>query len=307
MSIKKTARNNGTSFAPTGSLAREEGCFAWKLSSPLVGYVAFFLLVPIMWGIYISMTNKTIGGDASFVGFTNFANLLKDKIYVKSIRNTVEYTIFAICGKIFFGTILALILNVDFKGNNICRALLLIPWSLPNIAVALNWRWIFSDVGGILNYILESLGIIQKNILWLGKANTAMAAIIVADVWRGVPFFGISILAKLQTLPDDYYEAAEIDGANILQKFFKITLPWIADVIGLTTLVSTIWTINQFDTVRIMTAGGPSSATELMNLYSYRTAMSNLQLGKGVAISVMAIPIFIILIYFATKKSLEND
>ncbi len=289
------------------SLDRAESAFAWKLCAPLILYISLLLIVPIVWGIYMSFTNKTIGSEASFIGLQNYVKLLNDPIYRRSIKNTIVYTLGAITGKVILGTMLALILNVKFKGNNLCRALLLIPWSLPNIAVALNWRWIFTDNGGIVNYLLRTVGLIDKNMLWLGKADLAMFAIIVADIWRGVPFFGISILSKLQTIPEDYYEAAEIDGANVFQRFFHITLPSIADVIGLTTLVSTIWTINQFDTVRIMTNGGPSSATELMNLYSYRTAMVNLQLGKGVAISVFAIPIFLILIYFATKRSLADE
>lgn len=289
------------------SLERSEARFAYKLCTPLFIYIGLLLVLPVVWGIFMSFTDKTIGGDAHFIGLKNYMDLLRDRVYLKSMRNTAVYTVCAIVGKVILGTMLALILNVDFRGNNICRALLLIPWSLPNIAVALNWRWIFNDTGGILNYILRSLGVIDKNLLWLGKSNLAMFSVIVADIWRGVPFFGISILSKLQSIPVDYYEAAELDGANVVQRFFKITLPSIADVLGLTTLVSTIWTINQFDTVRIMTNGGPSSATELMNLYSYRTAMVNLQLGKGVAISSFAIPLFLILIYFATKKSLADQ
>lgn len=281
--------------------------FAWVLSTPLIVYLGIFLLAPIIWGIYMSLTNKMIGNQETFIGLTNYINLLQDKEYQNAMSRTVVYTAAAIIGKIIFGTILAMALNVQFKGNGIARALLLIPWSLPNVVVALNWRWIFADQGGIMNYLLRSFGLIQKNLLWLGNPMLAMVAIVVADVWRGTPFFGISILAKLQTIPNDLYEAAEIDGANVFQRFFYITLPSIADVIGLTTLVSTIWTINQFETVRIMTNGGPSGATELMNVYSFRTALTNLQLGKGIAISVMCIPVFLVLIYFATKKSLQEE
>lgn len=296
-----------TSRFKKNNLQRSDARFAGLLCTPLILYLFILLLLPIIWGIYMSFTNKTIGGEAEFIGLANYIQLLASKEYWKAMSKTVIYTAAAISGKVIFGTILAMALNVSFRGNGICRALLLIPWSLPNVVVALNWKWIFADRGGIMNYLLKSFGVIDKNLLWLGSPVLAMAAIVVADVWRGTPFFGISILGKLQSIPKDLYEAAEIDGANGVQRFLHITLPSIADVIGLTTLVSTIWTINQFETVRIMTNGGPNGATELMNVYSYRTALTNLQLGKGVAISVLCIPVFLVLIYFATKKSLQDD
>ncbi len=301
MKLKKAPhpKNNATQ--------RRDARFAGILCAPLILYLTLLLLLPIVWGIYMSFTNKVIGGTADFIGLANYAELLASRDYWKAMSKTVIYTVAAIGGKVVFGTILALALNVSFRGNGICRALLLIPWSLPNVVVALNWKWIFADRGGIMNHVLKSLGLIDKNLLWLGAPALAMFAIVVADVWRGTPFFGISILGKLQSIPKDLYEAAEIDGANILQRFLYVTLPSIADVIGLTTLVSTIWTINQFETVRIMTNGGPNGATELMNVYSYRTALTNLQLGKGVAISVLSIPVFLVLIYFATKKSLQDE
>ncbi len=301
MKTKKATRSK------KNNLQRSDARFAGILCAPLILYLTLLLLLPIVWGIYMSFTNKVIGGTADFIGLANYAELLASKDYWKAMSKTVIYTAAAIGGKVVFGTILALALNVSFRGNGICRALLLIPWSLPNVVVALNWKWIFADRGGIMNHLLKSMGLIDKNLLWLGAPVLAMFAIVVADVWRGTPFFGISILGKLQSIPKDLYEAAEIDGANILQRFLYVTLPSIADVIGLTTLVSTIWTINQFETVRIMTNGGPNGATELMNVYSYRTALTNLQLGKGVAISVLCIPVFLILIYFATKKSLQDE
>lgn len=294
-------------YSKKNNLQRSDVKFASILCAPLILYLTLLLLCPIIWGIYMSFTNKVIGGTADFIGLANYMELLTSKDYWKSMSKTVTYTAAAIGGKVIFGTILALALNVSFKGNGICRALLLIPWSLPNVVVALNWKWIFADRGGIVNHLLKSAGLIDKNLLWLGSPVLAMLAIIVADVWRGTPFFGISILGKLQSIPKDIYEAAEIDGANIMQQFLYVTLPSIADVIGLTTLVSTIWTINQFETVRIMTNGGPNGATELMNVYSYRTALTNLQLGKGVAVSVLCIPVFLVLIYFATKKSLQDE
>lgn len=281
--------------------------FAYLISAPMILYLLLILFIPIIWGVSLSFTNKMIGGEAQFTGFDNYIKLLQDKEYLRSLLNTAVYTAFAIGGKIIFGTILALALNVEFKGRNICRAFLLIPWTLPNIVVVLNWKWIFSETGGVLNYILKSFHLINKDLVWFGSAGLAMAAVILVDIWRGTPFFGISILSKLQTIPADNYEAADIDGANTWQKFLYVTLPSIKDVIGLTALVSTIWTINQFESVWLLTGGGPNGGTELMNIYSYRTAMTSMQLGRGVAVSVLAMPILIILITLVTRKMLAED
>lgn len=286
---------------------RRDSLFALFASAPMIIYLCLILLVPMIWGISLSFTNKSIGGAAKFIGLDNYLKLISDKQFLHSIGNTFVYTLFSILGKIIFGLIMALALNIEFKGRGIVRALLIIPWTLPNIVAVLNWRWIFSDTGGVANYILKSFNIIDKDLVWMGSASLAMIAVLVVNMWRGTPFFGISILAKLQTIPKDYYEAAEIDGANTWKKFRYVTFPFISDVTMLTALVSTIWTINEFESVWLLTGGGPSGATELISIYSYRTAMTSMQLGRGVAVSVLAMPMLIILISLVSKKMLAQD
>lgn len=281
--------------------------FAYLINLPLIVYLCCVLVFPICWGIYISFTNKTIGGAANFVGLRNYERLLKDPEYIRSIVNTLKFTVISILLKTVLGTFMALALNVDFKGRNLCRALLMIPWTLPNIVVVYNWRWIFDSSTGIANHLLKSLGLIDKNLVWFGSAGLAMMTIIVANVWRGTPFFGISILAKLQTISDSYYEAAQIDGANAFQRFLYVTLPEIKDVIILSAMMSTIWTINEFETVWLLTGGGPNGSTEVMNVYSYKTAMRSMQLGRGIAVSVLALPIFILLINLLTRRMLPEE
>lgn len=217
--------------------------FAYAINAPLIIYLVCILVGPVLWGIYMSFTNKIIGGDATFIGLQNYISLLQDAEYRRSILNTLVFTAISIVGKLFFGVLMALALNVEFKGRNVVRALLMIPWTLPNIVAVLNWRWIFSSTGGIANYLLKSLHLIDKDLIWFGSAGLAMATCVIANVWRGTPFFGVSILAKLQTISKDGYEAAAIDGANIWQRFRYITLPEIKDVIMLSTLMSTIWTL----------------------------------------------------------------
>lgn len=281
--------------------------FAYLINAPLIVYLCCVLVFPICWGIYISFTNKTIGGDANFIGLRNYERLLNDPEYIRSIVNTLKFTVVSIAIKTVLGTIMALALNVPFRGRNLVRALLMIPWTLPNIVVVYNWRWIFDSSSGIANHLLKSIGLIDQNLVWFGSAGLAMAAIVVANVWRGTPFFGISILAKLQTISDSYYEAAQIDGSNVLQRFIYVTLPEIKDVIILSAMMSTIWTINEFESVWLLTGGGPNGSTEVMNVYSYKMAMRSMQLGRGIAVSVLALPIFIILISLLTKRMLPED
>ncbi len=281
--------------------------FAYAVNAPLIIYIVMVLLVPMIWGIYMSFTNKTIGGSAGFIGLENYKQLLQSPEYINSLKNTAIFTVCSIIGKLIFGILMALALNVNFAGRNVVRALLLIPWTLPNIVAVLNWRWIFSATGGIANYLLKSLHLIDKDLVWFGTAGLAMTTIIVANVWRGTPFFGISILGKLQTIPKDYYEAASIDGANMFQRFWYVTLPEIKDVILLSTLMSTIWTINEFESVWLLTGGGPNGSTEVMNVFSYKTAMTSMQLGKGIAVAVLAMPIFMVLISILSKRMLGDE
>ena len=282
--------------------------FAYAVDSPLVIYLAAVLIYPLLWGLYISFTSKTIGGPANFTGLKNYQKLLGDPEYRRSIMNTVVFTALSIAFKIFFGMLMALALNQKFKGRNLVRALLMIPWTLPNIVVVYNWRLIFNPSGGIANHILKSLHLIDKDLVWFGTAGLALFTVVVANVWRGTPFFGVSILAKLQTIPEDYYEAAELDGAGIMQKFRYITFPEVKDVTLLSMLMSTIWTINEFETIWLMTGGGPNGATEVMNVYSYKTAMRSMMLGRGIAVSVLAMPVLMILIGILTRKMLpENE
>ena len=285
-----------------------ENRFAYIVNAPMIIYLACFLAFPMIWGLYMSFTNKTIGNPASFVGLKNYIRLLGDPEYRRSILNTVFFTAISIAVKTVLGMLMALSLNQKFKGRNVARALLMIPWTLPNIVVVYNWRWIFNSTGGIANHILKSLHITNSDIIWFGSAGLAMTTIIVANVWRGTPFFGVSILAKLQTIPKDYYEAAEIDGAGLWKKFRYITLPEVKDVTILSALMSTIWTINEFETVWLLTGGGPNGTTAVMNVYSYKTAMRSMMLGRGIAVAVLAMLILMILISILTRRMLpENE
>jgi multiple sugar transport system permease protein len=289
------------------SLQRSDSRLAIALLSPAFLYLLLLLFFPLLWGITFSFSNKVIGADAVFTGLTNFKNLITNLNFLNSVKATLIFTVFAIFFKTLFGIFMALLLNMQFKGRSLIRALLLIPWTLPNLVAVLNWKWIFANQGGALNGILSSLGLINENIIWLATATSAFVCIIVANVWRGVPFFGITILSKLQTIPIEWYEAASIDGASRLQKFFYITLPSIKDITLLSALVSTIWTINDFETIWLLTGGGPNGKTAVITVFSYTTAIQSMQIGRALAVSVLAMPILILLISQITRLSTRDS
>jgi len=300
LSFKKQKKGDGW------KIIRKRDLFPYLLNVPMIVYMLGVLAFAMIWGIALSFTDKKIAADPNFIGLENYITLLKSPDYINSIKITLKYTVFCIAGKLFFGTAMALTLNEPFRGKNLVRALLLLPWTIPMIVVALNWRWIFAGTGGALNYILRSVGIIERNLNFLGAPALAFMCIVISDVWRGTPFFGNSILARLQTIPKVYYEASKIDGANAIQRFIYITLPNIKNTMLVTTLVSTIWTLNAFGFIWNLTGGGPNHTTELMNVYSYITAMSNRKLGLGLAVSIMAMPFLLILIEIITGQNLKT-
>lgn len=270
--------------------------FAYILIAPVMVYLMIFMLYPLCWAVYTSLTNKAVGSDGSFVGLKNFASLLSDRVFFIALKNTCYYTVAAVAGKFVVGVIMALTLNSRIPAKNFSRVLMLIPWTIPTLVSALTWKWMYSDTGGLFNYLLMSLGLARRVTPWLYSAKLAMPSIIVANIWRGSPFIGISVLAGLQTIEADLYEAAHIDGAGPVRTFFSITMPLIKDVLILSTLITTIWTFNDFEIVWLLTGGGPANATQILSTYGYTVGFMNLNISKATASSIIAIPIMILVI-----------
>lgn len=289
------------------TMLQSESRLAFFLLLPVMVYLVALLVYPLGWGAYHSFTDKVIGAPATLNGLANYKFLLKNQAFMTSVKTTVLYTVVVIVLKTVLGVALAMILNMSFRGRSLVRALVLIPWTLPNLVAVLNWKWIFANQGGALNGLLRAFGLIDKNVLWLSTAASAFVCIVVVNVWRGVPFFGITILSKLQTIPSDLYESASIDGANAVQRFFHITLPSIKDIALLSALVSTIWTINDFESIWLLTGGGPNGKTAVVTVFSYTTAMQSLQIGRALAVSVLVMPVLILLISVVTKLSSKDE
>jgi ABC-type sugar transport system permease subunit len=291
---------------PFLTFARRNALWGYLLVIPalvlLIGLVAY----PFFYAIYISFTSRIVGDPGHWIGLDNFRYLSKTASFEKTIRNTITLVVVSDILKLVFGLGLALILNEQLRGRGFFRALVLLPWAMPGFVAFLVWRLLFTPIGGGINLILSETGIDNSYIDWLGQKSTALPAVIIATVWRGFPFWCISFLAALQTVPPDLYEAAKIDGANAVQRFRSVTLPHLRHVILVVVLLSSIWTANSFENIWLMTQGGPSDATMVFPVLAY-FGMQTQRLGEAAAVSVAMIPALLILVFLVTALIERED
>jgi multiple sugar transport system permease protein len=274
---------------------------------PALVYLIFTQAYPLLNALFTSFTDKTIGVQGKFIGLENYIELAKDPIFWLTFRNSFVFTFGAVGLKLLFGMVMALVLNQDLILKNLWRALLFLPWTIATIVTVLMFGFMYSSTGGIFNTILLRSGLIHQPIGWLSTPSMALFSVILVNVWRGTPFFGISILSGLQAVPKEQYEAAELDGANNSQRFIHITLPSIRNVVLLVSVVSTIWTLNDFQIIWILTRGGPVNSTQVFSTLTYTYAFLNLYLAKGIAISITAVPFIFILIFWVTNVILKQE
>jgi multiple sugar transport system permease protein len=275
--------------------------------SPVLLYLLAVMVVPFGWALYLSFTNKVVGVEATFIGLGNYIELVKDSLFWKAVWNTVVFTLVAVIGKTVFGMIMALVLNEKIVFRNVFRVLLFLPWTIPTIVSVFTWQWIYSDVGGVLNFLLLKAHLISQPVGWLASPDLAMFSVILVNVWRGIPFMGIAILAGLQTLSKEMYEAAMLDGAGAFKRFIYMTLPSVKEVTVLAAVMTTIWTLNDFEIIWLLTRGGPSNGTQVLSTLSYTIGFLNMSLGKAIAIAILTMPPLIMLINFVTKRSLSSN
>jgi multiple sugar transport system permease protein len=264
------------------------------------------MIAPFLWAVWTSFTSKMIGISGKFIGLKNYIDLLSEPLFGTAVLNTLVFTVGAMAGKMIMGTCIALMMNQNIRGKNIYRSLLLLPWTVPVVVAVYTWKWMLSDIGGVFNSILISVGVIEEAIPWLGVPHLAMSSVIMVSVWRGTPFIAVSVFAGLQTISNDLYDAAKIDGANVYQRFLSITLPSIKNVLLLSGLVMTIWTLNSFQVIWLLTGGGPANSTQVIGTLSYTIGFRNLRLAKAIAISVYSFPPLILLVNRVTKMTLAD-
>lgn len=257
---------------------------------PTAAFLIFFLAYPLGLGIWMSFTDARIGRGGAFIGLENYEWLWDDSIFWLSVFNTLLYTLVASVFKFAIGLYLALLLNENMPFKAMLRSVVLIPFIVPTVLSALAFWWIFDSQFSIISWSLRQLGLIDQNINFLGDANWARFSVIFANIWRGIPFVAITLLAGLQTVPPSLYEAATIDGASRWQMFRYITYPMLTPIIAVVMTFSVLFTFTDFQLIWAMTRGGPVNATHLMATLSYQRAIIGGQLGEGAAISTVMIP-----------------
>lgn len=267
-------------------------------------FIVIFIImgIPFIRAVWLSFTDKIIGKDPTFAGFKNYITLFKDATYWKIIVNTLVYTVGSVLAKLVFGMVLALILNQKIWGRGFFRTVLLIPWALPGMVAAMNWRWMYDSTYGIINSLLLSSGFIDIPIAWLSDPKITLFSAMIVNIWRGVPFFLFSLLGAMQTIDGQMYEAAYLDGAGSVRQFFAITLPSIGNVTKVTTILSTIWTFNDFENVYLVTGGGPVYSSSVISTYTYDLAFIQNDFGRALAAAISVVPILLTLMLLASRN-----
>ncbi|MEH2440885.1 carbohydrate ABC transporter permease [Nostoc sp.] len=284
------------------TLRSREQRTAWLLLTPALLLLLFVFAYPILRAFWLSVFTRNLGTELQpvFSGLDNYVRMAGDGRFWQSLWATAVFTTASVLSELLLGLLIALVLNQAFFGRGIVRTIAILPWALPTALIGLAWSWIFNDQFGVVNDILRRLGLIKTGINWLGDPTLAMSAAIFADVWKTTPFISILLLAGLQSIPSDLYEAYSVDGANPWQSFRNITLPLLLPQILIAVLFRFAQAFGIFDLIAVMTGGGPGGATEVVSLYIYSTVMRYLDFGYGAALVVVTFLILIAAVAIAS-------
>jgi multiple sugar transport system permease protein len=297
-------------FRPPGRLSRlleREAIFSWLMLAPGVLFLLAFIGYPFVYGIYLSLLERSVGRDGVFVGLQNFVRNVSDPIFWQVARNTFVFTFVATILKLIGGVALALVMNQSFRFKNLMRATFLLPFIVPTVLSTIAWMWIFDPTFSVVNWVLVNWAGWNNGPSWIGDANLAMVAVIIANTWRGLPFYAITTLAALQTVAQDLYEAAAIDGATTRQRFFYVTLPLLKPVLIITTMFSVILTFSDFQLVYVLTGGGPNNATHLFATYAFNIAIGAGQIGQGASVAISMFPPLLLVIAVLTAYLRKDE
>ena len=269
-------------------MARKKRVEPWYYVGPIFLLLVIMFGYPLIKSIVMAFQNYKLGNaNVYFNDFANFQKMFGDKDFPLLLKNSIVYVIVSVFGQFIGGLILALCLRDKFKGRGIYQSIVFLPWAFSAFVVGLVFRWSFNGDYGVVNDVLMKLGIIKKGIAWLGTPGLSLVVVILAMIWIGIPFFGIMILAALQSIPDEIYEAADMDGCGMFRKFFSLTLPYIKPTVIMTILLRTIWIFNSFDLVVIVTQGGPANYSQTLPSYMYTKAFSGYDFGLAGAFGVL--------------------
>ena len=261
----------------------------WLFLLPVLVVLLLLFGYPLINSIVMAFQNYklTAPNDIYFNGFENFKKLFGDPDGLMILKNSIIYVVISVAGQFLLGVTLALALKKQFKGRGLYQSIVFLPWAFSGFVVGLIFRWSFNGEYGVVNNLLMKLGIIDNNIAWLGTPGYSLAVVIIAMIWMGIPFFAIMILAALQSIPADVYEAADVDGCGTVRQFFQITLPYIKPTLITTVLLRTIWIFNSLDLVVIITDGGPANSSQTLPAYMYSKAFGSYDFGFAAALGVM--------------------
>jgi multiple sugar transport system permease protein len=282
------------------AFVEREAVFSWLMLTPPLLFLLGFLGYPFFYGVYLSFFHREVAQAASFVGLGNFVKLSNDPIFWQAVRNTLLFTAVATVLKASGGLTMALVMNQSFKMKALARAALLLPFIVPTVLSTVAWQWILDPGMGLFNRLLVVSGLAKTGPSWLGTPALAMTSIIMVNTWRGLPFFGISILAGLQAIPAELHESATIDGAGTWGRFRHVTLPSLLPVIFIVTAFSIIITFFDFQLVYVLTGGGPANSTHLMATYAYSLSMGAGQMGLGSAVALSMVPVLGLMLVWLT-------
>jgi len=280
----------------------------WIYVSPALVIIATVLIVPLIIGISYSFWKFT-AFKSQFAGLDQYRTMLGDGVLHGALLNTVWWTVGSLFFQFFLGLGLALLLNRPFYGRKLVQALVFLPWAVPTFLTGLTWSWLFNPIIGPLPHVFYALGIQSEPVTILAHPSTAMWGPIIANVWFGIPFFAITLLAARKSIPSELYEAAAIDGASAWQQFTKVTMPFLAPTIAITVMLRTVWIATFADLIYVMTAGGPAGSTNTIATYIYVSAFKALDKGYASAIAVLLLVLLILyaLAVIQMRRSLLKD
>jgi multiple sugar transport system permease protein len=299
------------------SLSQREQRQAWVLLAPMLIVMGLLTAWPLLRTIWLSFTDAALigtGGEINYVGIENYLYALTDPDFLASIMRTLYFTVVSVALEGIIGVLVALLLNQKFYGRSVLRVLVILPWALPTIVNAMMWRLNFNPDYGSINALLTQLGIIDGYRSWLGSPDSALNAVMLADVWKNYPLVTLMTLAAMQSIPDDLFEAARLDGASAFRRFRAITFPAIVGPLSVALILRTIDAFKIFDIIYVMTRGGPVDSTKTLSFFVYQESFSYLRAGSGAAYAILMtlmcsilIALYMAMLYRQRRRSVVNE
>lgn len=286
---------------------KRESRSGYFFTLPALLVVFSLIIYPLAYAIFISTQRTNLISEWEFVGLRYYLQLLTDPEFLNSLRISLVFAFFVVVGNFVVGLLLAVILNQKIKFVTFFKIILMLPWLLPEVVVALIWKWLFNPTYGLINYILNSIGIIDSDVSWFDSSTSALAGVIFVATWKGYPIVMIMMLAGMKNIPQERYEAAAVDGASRLQQFRHITLPGLRPIFLVTLILETAWWFKHFTIIWLMTSGGPAGATKVVSIDIYQQAFANFNFGLAAAESVIILSILLAASYIYSRAIRDDN